>query len=128
MVKDHSDSERGNPLPPHGLLFSISSKGSFICIIPQISGGAKGEGGGGSGGAEAVAGGVKGRQFRAEIYFYYTNRGAPGGNNPCSATDKDTTLLYRLLLKVRGNCLRFLSKEIFASADISKFILLRFSN
>ena len=27
MVKDHSDSERGNPLPPHGLLFSIDSKG-----------------------------------------------------------------------------------------------------
>ena len=26
MVKDHSDSERGNPLPPHGLLFPISSK------------------------------------------------------------------------------------------------------
>ena len=23
MVKDHSDSERENPLPPHGLLFSI---------------------------------------------------------------------------------------------------------
>ena len=35
MVKDHSDSERENPLPPHGLLFRISSKGSFICIIPQ---------------------------------------------------------------------------------------------
>ena len=35
MVKDHSDSERGNPLPPHGLLFLISSKGSFICTIPQ---------------------------------------------------------------------------------------------
>ena len=35
MVKDHSDSEKGNPLPPHGLLFPISSKGSFICIIPQ---------------------------------------------------------------------------------------------
>ena len=35
IVKDHSDSERGNPLPPHRLLFSISSKGSFICIIPQ---------------------------------------------------------------------------------------------
>ena len=29
MVKDHSDSERGNPLPPHGLLFPISSKGYF---------------------------------------------------------------------------------------------------
>ena len=26
---------RGNPLPSHGLLFLISSKGSFICIIPQ---------------------------------------------------------------------------------------------
>ena len=35
MVKDHSDSERGNPLLPHGLLFPISSKGSFIYIIPQ---------------------------------------------------------------------------------------------
>ena len=35
MVKDHSDSERGNPLPPHGLFFPISSKGSFICTIPQ---------------------------------------------------------------------------------------------
>ena len=32
MVKDHSDSEKGNPLPPHGLLFPIRSKGSFICI------------------------------------------------------------------------------------------------
>ena len=31
MVKDHSDSERENPLPPHRLLFPISSKGSFIC-------------------------------------------------------------------------------------------------
>ena len=35
MVKDHSDSERGNPLPPHGLLFPISNKGSFICTVPQ---------------------------------------------------------------------------------------------
>ena len=35
MVKDHSDSEKGNLLPPHGLLFPISSKGSFICTIPQ---------------------------------------------------------------------------------------------
>ena len=31
MVKDHSDSERGNLLPPHRLLFPNSSKGSFIC-------------------------------------------------------------------------------------------------
>ena len=35
MVKDYSDSERGNPLPPHRLLFQINSKGSFICTIPQ---------------------------------------------------------------------------------------------
>ena len=35
MVKNHSDSERGNPLPPHRLSFPISSNGSFICIIPQ---------------------------------------------------------------------------------------------
>ena len=35
MVKDHSDSEKGNPLPPHRLLFPINSKGSFICTITQ---------------------------------------------------------------------------------------------
>ena len=35
MVKDHSDSEKGNPLPPHMLLFPINSKGSFIWTIPQ---------------------------------------------------------------------------------------------
>ena len=34
MVKDHSDRERGNLLPPYRLLFSISSNGSFINIIP----------------------------------------------------------------------------------------------
>ena len=34
MVKDHSDSEKGNPLPPHRLLFPINSEGSFIYIIP----------------------------------------------------------------------------------------------
>ena len=33
--KDHSDSERGNLMLPHGLFFPISSKGSFICIIPD---------------------------------------------------------------------------------------------
>ena len=33
---DHLDGVSGNPLPPlHGLLFLISSKKSFICIIPQ---------------------------------------------------------------------------------------------
>ena len=35
MVKDHSDSEKGNPLSPHRLFLSINSKGSFICTIPQ---------------------------------------------------------------------------------------------
>ena len=31
MVKEHFDSDKGNPLPPH----TINSKGSFICTIPQ---------------------------------------------------------------------------------------------
>ena len=35
MVTDHSDSEKGNPLPPHRLLFTINSNGSFICTITQ---------------------------------------------------------------------------------------------
>ena len=35
MIKDQSDSEKGNPLLPHMLLFPINSKGSFICTIPQ---------------------------------------------------------------------------------------------
>ena len=35
MVKDHSDSEKGILLPPHRLLLSINSKGSFIYAIPQ---------------------------------------------------------------------------------------------
>ena len=35
MGKDHSDSEKGNPLLPHKLLFLINSKGSFICTIPD---------------------------------------------------------------------------------------------
>ena len=35
MVKDHSNSEKGNPLLPHRLLFPINSKGSFICTIPD---------------------------------------------------------------------------------------------
>ena len=37
MVKDHSDSEKGNPLPPHRLLFPINSKGSFICRITHTT-------------------------------------------------------------------------------------------
>ena len=36
MVKGHSDSERRNLLPPlHGLLFPISSNGSFVCTNPD---------------------------------------------------------------------------------------------
>ena len=34
MLKDHSDSERGNSLPPHGLLFLISSNGFFYMHHP----------------------------------------------------------------------------------------------
>ena len=35
MVKDNSDSEIGNELPPHGLFFPISGNGYFICITLQ---------------------------------------------------------------------------------------------
>ena len=35
MVMDHSDSEKGYLLLQHRLLFPISSKGSFTCIIPD---------------------------------------------------------------------------------------------
>ena len=36
MVKDLSERERGNLLPPlHELLFLISRKDSFICTIPD---------------------------------------------------------------------------------------------
>ena len=38
MVSDHSDIDRENLLLPHGLLFLISIKGSFICTIPQTGG------------------------------------------------------------------------------------------
>ena len=34
MVKDHSDSKRGNPLTPHGLLFDISMQGFFYMHHP----------------------------------------------------------------------------------------------
>ena len=34
MVKDHTDSERENPLLPHGLLFPISSNGFFYMHHP----------------------------------------------------------------------------------------------
>ena len=34
MLKDHSDSERGNLLLPHGLLFPINSKGLFCMHHP----------------------------------------------------------------------------------------------
>ena len=34
MVKDHSDSERGNPLPPHGLLFPLKQQWFFYMHHP----------------------------------------------------------------------------------------------
>ena len=33
-VNDHSDSERGHPLPPHGLFFSVCGKGLFYMYHP----------------------------------------------------------------------------------------------
>ena len=37
MVKDQSDSERGNPLPPHALLFPISSNDYLNGNIGRLS-------------------------------------------------------------------------------------------
>ena len=33
MVEDHSESERGNPLPPHGLLFSTTT--AFVTPVVE---------------------------------------------------------------------------------------------
>ena len=35
MVKEHTDSDRGKPAAATWAIFPFSSKGSFICIIPQ---------------------------------------------------------------------------------------------
>ena len=40
MVKDHSDSEKGNPLPPHKLLFPINSKFFYMHGLCYTSRGA----------------------------------------------------------------------------------------
>ena len=53
MVKDHSGSERGNPLPPRGLLFPISTR--VILYAPSH------------------------RQDNTKHGFYYTSRGALAG-------------------------------------------------
>ena len=37
MIKDHSNSERGNTLHPRGILFPISSKDSYICFITHTT-------------------------------------------------------------------------------------------
>ena len=37
MVEDHIESEKGNPLPTHGLLFLTSSKGSFIHTMAFVT-------------------------------------------------------------------------------------------
>ena len=36
MVKDHSDSERENPLPPHGLLFSINRIAHTTAFVTPV--------------------------------------------------------------------------------------------
>ena len=38
MVKDHSDSERGNPLTPHRLLFPISTYHDFVTRRGALAG------------------------------------------------------------------------------------------
>ena len=56
MVNDHSDSERGDPLPSHRLFFPISSKGfSGVTDFFFLGGG----GGGKKGWARRSSGGAK---------------------------------------------------------------------
>ena len=57
----------------------------------------KGSGRAKGGGCERAAAPLQVRQFRSQMYFYYTNKGAhiylaTGGNTPCSATGKNLRL------------------------------------
>ena len=79
MVKNHSDRERGNPLPPHGLLFPISSKGSFICITH--------------------------RQDNTYHILCYTSRGALAGTKPCCNNFKLNNNIY-IFNSSQSICLR----------------------
>ena len=88
MVKDHSNSLRGDPQPPHGLLFPISSKCSFICIIPQTG---------------------------SHILLpCYTSRGGLAETRNSSMKDRsdnppshhDRTLLSRSYISLRQTCIR----------------------
>ena len=42
MASDHPDSEKGNPLPPHGLLFPNNSKGEWAELKGDFTGPVKG--------------------------------------------------------------------------------------
>ena len=58
MVKDHSDSERGNPLPPlHGYSFRLAAR-----VLSYAS---------------------SHKQDSTYHSFCYTSRGAPGGTRNC---------------------------------------------
>ena len=59
MVKYHSDSERGNPLPPHRLLFPISSNGFLLYASSH-------------------------RQDNTHHNLCYTSGGALAGTNTCN--------------------------------------------
>ena len=63
--------------------------------MAREKGSGRAKGGGGVGERAAVP--LQGRQFRSQMYFYYTNKGAhiylaTGGNTPCSATGKKLRL------------------------------------
>ena len=38
MVKDHKDNERGNPLPPHGLLFPTGNRAALAGTRNRLMG------------------------------------------------------------------------------------------
>ena len=72
MVNDHSDSERGDPLPSHRLFFPISSKG-FSGVTDFFLGGG---GGGRKGGPDVRLGEPRGRHLNDffPITFIVTNQ------------------------------------------------------
>ena len=79
MVNDHSDSERGNPLPPHGLLFPISSKG-FLLYAPSH------------------------RQDNTYHGVCYTSRGALAGTRNSSVAKAESALLGTQSGDLRVSC------------------------
>ena len=94
MVKDHSYSERGNPLPPHGLLFPFSSKG-FLYAISH-------------------------REDSTYLGLYYTSRGALAGTRNSSMGPPHEGSIRRPI----APCANALTTELHLAAMGSEYVLI----